>query len=61
MDERRKSVGYSPFDEPFGTGGMDADGDCGGILGKVKACDAALIRQMKLSERSEFFICLIAF
>ena len=44
-----------------GRAGWDADGDCGGILGKVKACDAALIRQMKLSERSEFFICLIAF
>ena len=28
----------------------DADGDCVRSLGKVKACDVALIKQMKLSE-----------
>ena len=51
MDECRKSVGYSPFDAPFGTGrGEDADGDCGGILDKVKNWDAALIGKIKLSE-----------
>ena len=62
LDECRKSVGYSPVDAPSGTGrGEDADGDCGGILDKVKACGAALIRKIKLSERSEFFIFLIAF
>ena len=31
------------------------------ILDKVKTCDAALIREMKLSEWNEFFIFLIAF
>ena len=30
--------------------GEDADGDCGGILDKVKTRDAALIGKMKLSE-----------
>ena len=39
----------------------DTDGDCGRVLGKVKACDTALIRKRKLSEQSEFFLFLIAF
>ena len=30
--------------------GERADGDCEGILDKVKACGTALIRKMKLSE-----------
>ena len=37
----------------------NADGDCVRLLEKVKACDVALIKQMKLSEWNEFFICLI--
>ena len=41
--------------------GGNEDGDCGRALDKVKACDAALIRKRKLSERREFFLFLIAF
>ena len=62
LDECRKSVGYSPVDEPYGTGG---DGmlpvTVKGVLDIVKACGAALIRERMLSERSEFFLSLIAF
>ena len=62
MDECRKSVGYSPFDEPFGMGGdRKADGDCGRALEIVKARGVALIRERMLSERSEFFLSRIAF
>ena len=61
MDECRKSVEYSPFDEPCETCGEGADGDCGGELDIVKACGAALIRERRLFERSEFFLSLIAF
>ena len=62
LDECRKSVGYSPVDAPSGTGrGEDADGDCGGILDKVKTWDAALIGKMKLSEWNKLFIFPIAF
>ena len=39
----------------------NADGDCVRLLDKVKACDVALIKQMKLFEQSELFICLIVF
>ena len=41
--------------------GRKADGDCEGILDKVKTWDAALIRKMKLSEWNELFIFLIVF
>ena len=41
--------------------GGNADGDCGRVLVIVKACDAALIRERMLSERSEFILSLIAF
>ena len=51
MDVRRKSIGYSPFDEPFGIGGE----------GMLTVTGAALIRERMLSERSEFFLSLIAF
>ena len=62
MRKRRKSNGYSPFDEHFGTGGDgNAAGDCVGTLDIVKACGAALIRERMLFERSEFFLSLIAF
>ena len=37
----------------------NADGDCVRSLDKVKACDVALIKQMKLFEWNEFFIWLI--
>ena len=58
----RKSVGYSPFDEPFGTGGEGMlTVTVEGGLDIVKACGAALIRERMLFERSEFFLSLIAF
>ena len=47
----RKSIGYSKVDSRIRIRqDCNADGDCVRLLDKVKACDVALIKQMKLSE-----------